>query len=209
MNRYLALALLAACSHPAASTTPTNSTEPSPTLVTDVPITPDSEPCPGGEVEDQGPGNVDRYGFEAGEDLWGYKDGKGTIVIPPTFRRGYEFKKTGIAAATDNQGNLVYIDRTGKTLAVSYAFDNGNDYFSEGFARIVGKNGKIGFISDRGVIPAALAPQFDRADIFCHGKTEVVIGDKLYEINRAGVKKELGPAPTAKDPCDGAIDSSF
>ncbi|HEY4181236.1 MAG TPA: hypothetical protein VGM90_30535 [Kofleriaceae bacterium] len=203
MRNLLFLAAVAGCSHPIASTTPTNSTAPTaslPMLVTDVPITPAADVC-GGEIEDQQPGNVDRYGFDAGEGHWGYKDGAGTIVIAPTLRWGYEFKKTGIAAAIDLDGTLVFIDKTGKRLARAYAFDNGPDYFSEGFARIVGPDKKIGFISDRGVVPAGLAPQFDRAETFCHGKTQVVIGDKLYEIDRAGVKKELGPAPSPEDPC--------
>lgn len=204
MRKLLLVVLVAGCSHtaPPPVANRTGHVDPSPTLVTDVPITPGADECPGGAIEDQEPGNVDRYGFDAGEGHWGYKDGKGTVVIPPTLRWGYEFKKTGIAAAIQSDGRMMFIDKGGRSLAQAYAFDNGPDYFSEGFARIVGPDKKVGFISDRGVIPAGLAPQFDRAETFCHGKTQVVIGDKLYEIDRAGVKNEIGAAPPPEDPCD-------
>jgi hypothetical protein len=202
VRNLLFLVAVAGCSHTVPAPAVANrATADPPTLVTTVPVTPAADECPDVEVEDQPPGNVDRYGFDAGAGHWGYKDSKGTVVIAPMLRWGYEFKKTGIAAAIDLDGTFVFIDKHGKRLAVAFAADNGPDYFAEGFARIVGPNKKVGFISDRGVIPAELAPQFDRAGIFCHGKAQVVVGAKLYEIDRAGTKKELGPAPPPEDPC--------
>jgi hypothetical protein len=141
-------------------------------------------------IEDNKPGNHDRYAFEAPDGRWGYKDGKGNVVIPPTLNFAYEFKPGGIAAVVDANAQFAFIDPTGKPLARAYAFDNGPDYFQEGFARIVDANKKVGFISDRGVIPSALAPRFDAAESFCHGRAQVTVNGSAFSIDRTGARVE-------------------
>ena len=73
---------------------------------------------------------------------------------------------------------------SGKVLAKAFGFDNGPDYFQEGYARIVGPTGKVGFIDERGHI--AITPQFDAASSFCHGKAEVTVGGKTSKIDPSG-----------------------
>ena len=141
-------------------------------------------------TEDSKPGNHDRYAFEGPDGRYGYKDSKGNVVIAPTLRFGYEFKPGGIAAVVDANAELAFIDTNGKRVARAYAFDNGPDYFQEGFARIVGEKRRVGFISDRGVIPARLAPRFDKAESFCGGKAKVMEGGNVYFVDRTGAQTE-------------------
>lgn len=180
--RWLVFVVAACGSTPAkpplSSSAPPES--PAPLLVTDAEMNCESS------VEDSKPGNHDRFVFESPDGKYGYKDGKGNVVIAPTLNFAYEFKPGGIAAVVDANAQFAFIDPSGKRIARAYAFDNGPDYFQEGFARIVGDNKMIGFISDRGVIPAALTPRFDRAESFCHGKAEVMVNGQTFKIDRTG-----------------------
>lgn len=176
------LVFLAACSAPAKPAVISSSAplETSPTLVTDAPMDCSSH------TEDSKPGNHDRFAFETPDGHYGYKDSKGNVVITPTLRFGYEFKPTGIAAIVDGNAQFAYIDTSGKQIARAFAYDNGPDYFQEGFARIVDDQKRIGFMSDRGVIPARLAPRFEKADSFCGGKAKVMENGKVFFIDRTG-----------------------
>jgi hypothetical protein len=141
-------------------------------------------------TEDAKPGNHDRFAFEGADGRYGYKDSKGNVVITPTLRFGYEFKPGGIAAVVDANAQFAFIDASGKRIARAYAFDNGPDYFQEGFARIVDEKNRIGFISDRGVIPARLAPRFDKAESFCGGKAKVMERGTVFFVDRTGAQTE-------------------
>jgi hypothetical protein len=139
-----------------------------------------------GRVEDSPPGNHDRFRFEDDDGTYGFKNRRGVVVIAPTFRFAYEFKPGGIAAIVDADATFAFIDPSGKVLARAFAFDNGPDYFQEGFARIVDGAGKIGFISDRGVIVAGLRPRFTRAESFCNGMAQVVENGQEVFVDRTG-----------------------
>ena len=137
-------------------------------------------------VEMWAPGNHDRYTFEdAATSLYGFKDGKGNIVVQPRFRYAYEFGPGGVAAAVDANAKFVFFGPSGATLADAYPFDNGPDYFQEGYARIVDGNKKVGFVSDRGDI--VIAPQFDEAEGFCHGVAEVKLGGATLRVDAHGL----------------------
>jgi hypothetical protein len=182
--------LLVACGSSTPPATPISSRAPaevSPALVTDAPTDCSSH------TEDSAPGNHDRFAFEDAGGRYGYKDSKGNVVITPTLNFAYEFKPTGIAAVVDANAQLAFIDTSGKRIARAFAFDNGPDYFQEGFARIVDDKKLIGFISDRGVIPAALAPRFDKAESFCGGKAKVMEHGKVFFIDRTGAPTEPPP----------------
>ena len=181
-----ALLFVAACGSPAKPATISASApaETSPLLVTDAPMD-----C-SGHTEDAKPGNHDRFAFESPDGHYGYKDSKGNVVITPTLRFGYEFKPGGIAAVVDANSQFAFIDPSGKRIARAYAFDNGPDYFQEGFARIVDEKNRIGFISDRGVIPARLAPRFDKAESFCGGKAKVMERGTVFFVDRTGAQTE-------------------
>lgn len=142
-------------------------------------------------IEHWKPGNRDRYAFEDRKTgKRGFKDKRGKVVIPARFNFAYEFSPAGIAAAVDN-GAFVFIDPTGAVIARAYAFDNGPDYFQEGFARIVDGQHKIGYMTEAGVI--AIPPRFDAAAGFCHGKAEVDLAGESFYIDTKGSKTEAPP----------------
>ena len=152
------------------------------------PALPAAEADCSAQVESSRPGNHDRYAFSDDDGAtYGYKDGKGAVVIAPRFRFAYEFGTSGVAAAVERPAReggvprFVFIDPAGKVLAVAYAFDNGPDYFQEGLARIV-DGGKIGYLDRTGAI--AIAPQFAGAMGFCHGRATVHDGTSEWEIDR-------------------------
>ena len=186
--RALLVCLVVACGGAKPTGTPSNASTAGQPPTDDGP-----EDC-ASSVEDSKPGHHDRYAFETPDGLRGYKDGKGTVVIAPRLRFGYEFKPGGIAAAVDHDGSLVYIDTAGKVIARAYAFDNGPDYFQEGHARIVDGRNKIGFINERGEI--TMAPRFDEAESFCHGKAAVREGTRRFFINKRGAETTRPSSPT-------------
>jgi WG repeat protein len=183
-----ALLLLAACgAKPAAP--PSNAQHGSAQVAT-----PAKQDCTA-RIEKWKPGNVDRFSFEDPlTHRYGYKDGKGAIVIAPSFVAVYEFAPAGMAAAVDGTSPFVFIDRTGKVVARAYSYDNGPDYFQEGLARIIDASKRIGYMTERGDI--AIAPQFDTATSFCHGKAEVAIDFDKFYIDTAGHKT----TPPPRDP---------
>lgn len=160
----------------------------------------------GGQIEDSQPGNHDRFAFTEGDgEIYGYKDGTGAVVIPPRFGYAYEFGSGGIAAAVERPtteggtARFVFIDTSGTELAVAYVFDNGPDYFQEGFARIVA-DGKVGFLDRTGAI--VIAPQFAGAMSFCRGQATVHDGTSAWEIDRAGQAiTAKRPHVAEADPC--------
>lgn len=202
MRTLVALTLLAACGGAAprpAAAPPARAPLPLP------PATPAGESCEA-QVEEAPPGNRDRFAWEAPDGSYGYKNLAGDTVIAPRFGYAYEFGKDGLAAAVerpttpDGKARFVFIDPSGAVLAQAYAFDNGPDYFQEGLARIVGADGRVGFIDRGGAI--VIAPQFVDASGFCHGAAMVHDGQTQWTIDRAGAA--LGPrAPyvPAADPC--------
>jgi hypothetical protein len=152
--------------------------------VTPVPALAPSPPC---EARMDLPAGLhDRYLFrDEAAELVGYKDKAGAVVIPPVLHDGYAFTPGGLAAVIDGKTPFVFIDTTGKVVFKAFAYDNGPDYYQEGFARIVGPDGKIGFIgetSGRLEIPATL----DKATPFCHGKAHVLVGGQEYDIDPRG-----------------------
>lgn len=136
-----------------------------------------------------GPGNHDRFSFEDPQThQYGFKDGKGTIVLPAVYSSVSEFSPDGLAGVVSPKPGaptpFLFIAPSGKAVARAYAFDNGPDYFQEGYARIVDDAKRIGYIDERGAI--AIAPKFTGATAFCHGKAHVEIGLDRYWIDRKG-----------------------
>jgi len=119
--------------------------------------------------------NNDLRSFQNDQNLYGFKNVSGLIVIPAKFRYAYDFNKYGIAAVLTDKG-WHYINTQGKVLLKSFLFDNGPDYFQEGLARCVNENNKIGFFNERGVI--IIQPQYDFAFTFSSGFASVCNGCK-------------------------------
>ena len=189
MRIFVLLAVVACGGKPAVNPT-TSSTQPA-----ELPA--GAQECTA-SVESAKAGHHDRYAFQGADELYGYKDSKGHVVIAPRLKYAYEFKEGGIAAAVDGDASFVFIDTSGKVIAHAFAYDNGPDYFQEGVARIVDDKGKVGFIDDKGTI--AIAPRFDEADSFCHGKAAVREGGKQLWIDKHGEPTAAPPpAPAAPD----------
>jgi hypothetical protein len=77
-----------------------------------------------------------------------------------------------------------FVGRDNQVLATPFLFDNGADYFQEGFARIVDPSGKVGFISAAGVI--VIRPTYDFAYPFCHGVTKTALAGKGGYLDTTG-----------------------
>ena len=146
---------------------------------------PPSEPCEprtGGYPE----GLHDRVQFQdPATEKVGFKTKAGAVVIPAQYEMSYGFTPGGVAAVIDGTTPFVHIDPAGKVVAKAYAFDNGPDYYQEGFARIVGADGKIGFLGETSG-KVEIPPQYDDAAPFCNGKAQVRIGAEAFEIDARG-----------------------
>ena len=83
-------------------------------------------------------------------------DASGRLTVPLRRVRSLKFDKYGLATVWTN--GFYYVRRDGRMARV-LQFDNGADYFVEGFARTVA-GGKIGFIDRHG---REVAPVRDRS----------------------------------------------
>lgn len=86
------------------------------------------------------------------DGLWGYREaGGGAVRIAPRFQTAGHFTRGGVAWAADSSG-LVWINSRGAVVARAYNYDNGGDDFSEGLARFVTDDGRVGFIDESGTL---------------------------------------------------------
>lgn len=136
-------------------------------------------------------GNADRVRFEDPiTHRWGFKTRAGAVAIPARFAEASEFLRGGVASVRTPDG-WRFIDPSGATLGAAFIFDNGADYFQEGFARIVDPSGRVGFVSAAGKV--LVAPRYDFAYPFCHGTAKTAEGGKAAYIDTTG-KPAKGPA---------------
>ncbi|HMU82428.1 MAG TPA: WG repeat-containing protein [Leptospiraceae bacterium] len=111
------------------------------------------------------------------DNLFGFKNAAGKVVIPARFVMAGEFNAFGFATVIE--GSKPYlIDAKGTRKFEMFMFDNGPDYFEEGKARYIEK-GKMGFFDEQGrkVTPAA----FDFAFPFEGGMAVICNGCKRQE----------------------------
>jgi hypothetical protein len=87
-----------------------------------------------------------------------------------------------------------WADKAGNVLATPYLFDNGPDYWQEGFARIVDPSGKMGFIDEHGTI--VVPPTYDWVYPFCHGIAKTARAGQAGYIDRTGAPAS---APASDD----------
>jgi hypothetical protein len=135
--------------------------------------------------------------FESDNNLFGYKDSDGNILIEPKYAMAYEFTKKGVAQVV-TEYDWFCIDNTGKPLLKIFNYDNGPDYYEEGLARYVDDKNKMGFMNEKCeiIIPA----KYDFAWPFEKGSAQVcdgcsktienemlkISGGKNYNINKKG-----------------------
>lgn len=141
----------------------------------------------------------------------GVKDQLGNIIIPATHRAGfnYDFEHPIIDPVIEFQDTDAQPDRKdspaipigdiynreGKLLYHAQLFDNGLDYYSEGFRRYV-DSGKIGFVDRYGnkVIPA----QWNFATPFHYGYSRAYSGKWKRKYDKSGEHWTVVPdAPDA------------
>ncbi len=128
-------------------------------------------------------------------ELWGYKTAAGKVVIPARYREATAFDGRGAAAvtvATSKGHPFRFIDPAGAELGTAFLFDNGPDYWSDGFVRIVDAQGRFGFVDLDGKV--AIKPQYAFAYPFCHGVAKVAIGNKPGYIDATGKPTTALPA---------------
>jgi hypothetical protein len=128
--------------------------------------------------------------------IWGYRNTNGHVIIKPAYHVVFPFNQYGIAAVADDSG-WVYINMNGKYILKPYIVDNGPDNFSEGLARYVDNN-RIGFMNESGakIITATfdfVLPFSDGLAAFCVGCKQVsqdeyhrIEGGKWGYINKTG-----------------------
>jgi hypothetical protein len=85
------------------------------------------------------------YKFEQG-DFIGFKDAKGSIVLPARYTYTYSdtFSRK-VAIVIDSVDGPSVIDKTGKKVLSPFIYDNGPDYVVEDVFRVVDANKKMGF----------------------------------------------------------------
>jgi len=101
--------------------------------------------------------------------MFAYFDSKGNKVLGDYYA-AYTDTITEYGIVADP--GFVLIDKKGKHIYNIFPFDNGPDYTSEGYYRIVSKNGKIGFV-DSLSSKIIIEPKFDCAFPFKNGKAKV------------------------------------
>ena len=129
-------------------------------------------------------------------DLWGFKNGKGDVVVEPKYVMAQDFNRGGIAPVVKD-GDWVYIDGNENVLVKPLVVDNAPDAFGWMYARFV-EDGKIGFFDESGRV--VIDPQFDFAFPFCEGlavfceECEELPGGERKEVKggRWGVIDEKG-----------------
>lgn len=134
-----------------------------------------------------------------GHDLYGYVNSKGDTIIPfGKYSVCYTdtFKKFAIVEKA--KFGIVVINRSEKVLFNVFVFDNGPDYFSDGYFRIV-KNGKMGYADSNFSVKIqpkygcafpfekGIAKVSDSCKTIHYGEHSIWVSDKWYYINKAGV----------------------
>ena len=103
---------------------------------------------------------------------YGFRDVRGTVVIPAQYLSVSDFSSDGVAFVADDLG-WSCIDTKNKVLLTPYWFDNGPDYVSEDLFRYTEKK-KVGFASpDCNVVIKA---EYDFAAPFEEGRAAVCNG---------------------------------
>jgi len=109
-------------------------------------------------------------------DNYYYVNIKGnTVIAPGKYSMCYTDTFRNYAIVLKPHIGLVGINREEKILFEVLPFDNGPDYVSEGYFRII-HNGKIGYADKNGNIK--ITPQFSCAFPFQHGTAKVSLNGK-------------------------------
>ena len=113
-----------------------------------------------------------RFSRGGGGELWGYIDGLGNVIVPPSLRDARDFSGPGLALVVEDRGGRRYLNTAGE-----WAFPDSFDFaepFSDNGLACVGNAGRYGFIDASG---AAVVPlEYDLAVPFTAGGRATLIG---------------------------------
>lgn len=183
--RAVVMLALAACGGRTSDTAVTNAstTEAPPVAAVTLPPLPPCEPR-----MELPAGLHDRYHFiDETTEKQGFKNKAGQVVIPARYIEAYPFTPGGLAAVVDGETPFLFIDTAGNTFAKAYAFDNGPDYYQEGYARVVAPDGRVGYVSETsGRIE--IAAKYTKTTPFCDGVAEVELDGQTFKIDRRGAR---------------------
>ena len=113
-----------------------------------------------------------------GEQLIGYKDKLGQIIIEAKYTHVYTDTLYSMAIVLKNY-EWVGIDKNENVILKPFIFDNGPDYLEEGLFRFV-ENNKIGFADNAG--HKIIKAKYDFATPFENGLSEYTLGgQREYE----------------------------
>jgi hypothetical protein len=102
-----------------------------------------------------------------------------SISLLPKYFKKIEFDKSGLAG--------LYVDRDCYWVNLkglsrkTFCFDNGPDYFIEGYARYIDKYGKFGFIDQK--LKIVISPQYDFVFPFDKGRAKFCNGCKESRLH--------------------------
>src|SRR5271168_4335920 len=136
---------------------------------------------------DEGTRFFEHFAAVAVGKLWGCIDQSGSLVFRPFLPGRFRFKD-GIAVVYMGNGKSAAIDSAGKlVMEAPYELVTG---FSNGLAAFLSKsnNGRgYGYINRLGKV--AIAPTFDKADVFSEGLAAVRLRDLWGYVNSTGDMK--------------------
>jgi hypothetical protein len=113
------------------------------------------------------------------ENSYSYINNKHQVIIPPG-KYSHSFTDTfrNYAIVAKSNKGIIGIDRDEHVLYNVFIYDNGPDYFADGYFRIVEGN-KIGYADSNGKV--AIKPQFECAFPFENGRAKVSTNCKIVK----------------------------
>jgi hypothetical protein len=123
-------------------------------------------------IQDCDPNDEASCGFKNAQGDLEIEYGKYPMIFTDTFRN--------YAIVVDEQAGIIGIDKSENVLYQVFAYDNGPDYVSDGYFRIV-ENDKIGF-ADAQTGEVKIKPQYTAADPFLNGYAPICPNCKIKKV---------------------------
>ena len=116
------------------------------------------------------------------DNLWGFMNEKGEIVIEPQYSFVQVFHED--VAWVKKDDHIFFIDKNGNPIIDTDTWKNYDFEFSEGLLAVKNNDDKWGFIDKKGNI--VIEPQWDEAESFSNGLAAVSLNGKYGYINTSG-----------------------
>ena len=121
---------------------------------------------------------------------WGYINLNGEYLIPPQFRKCYEFSESGYAPIYDKKKGYYFININGEKLPTEISnfklkqmFGFGTQGFKEGMVPVL-VNEKWGFLNEMGKL--VIEPKYDKVSRFEEGYSIAKIGEQFFIVDKVG-----------------------